>query len=434
MAALESNADRTHESALATLFAGARASLPGTAWLHPLRAEALARVNRDGIPHRRVEAWKYTDLRNRLSTALTLAQGNGTPPASIFEGIGAHHVDIVGGKVKRTPRGDDLPDGLEVISLAEALTTPAAWLRAWLEPNSDVLQNLNLAFATDGALIRVGRNLKVTRPILLRTTLTEAGVMANTRSVIVVEEGAELTLIELDDGATDGQSLANARTSIALEPGAHLRHLRITANQGTSLVVNNHDIELARDASYEGVVLSAGAAMARQQTSARLTGPGANFHLACAYPVGEGEHTDYTFEVTHAAPHTTSRLLAKGVASGTGHGVVQGRVTVQPEAQKTDSHQMSRALLLTPHAEIDQKPELEIFADDVKCGHGAAIGSVDPNQLFYLRARGIPEHQARNLLVAAFLGEVVERVPIEFRGPVETWLAARMSAIGGATS
>jgi Fe-S cluster assembly protein SufD len=134
-------------------------------------------------------------------------------------------------------------------------------------------------------------------------------------------------------------------------------------------------------------------------------------------------------EVAHEAAHTRSRIVAKGVASGTAHGVVQGRVIVKPEAQKSDSHQLSRALLLTPHAEIDQKPELEIFADDVKCGHGAAVGALDANQLFYLRARGIPEHEARKILVAAFLGEVTELLPEPYRAPVDSWLAARMAAV-----
>ena len=431
MAALETKADRTHESALAALFAAARANLPGAPWLHPLRAEAMARVSRDGIPHRRIEAWKYTDLRNALSADLTLASGKPTTAPSAFA-LKGHHIDIANGKIVRLPKGEELPDGLEVIGLAETLATPAVWLRQWFEPRAAAVRNLDLAFAADGALIRVGQNVRIQQPVILRSTLTEAGAMANTRSVVVLEEGAELTLIEIDDGASSAQSFANARTSIALEPGARLRHLRVTAGAGASIVVRNHDLDLARDAAYQGVVLSSGAALARQQTSVRLTGPGANLDVACAYAAGQDEHIDYTFEITHEAPHTTSRLLAKGVAAGNGHGVMQGRVVVQPDAQKTDSHQMSRALLLSPHAEIDQKPELEIFADDVKCGHGAAIGAVDPNQMFYLRARGIPEPEARNMLVTAFLGEVTERVPEAYRGTIEAWLAARMSKIGGA--
>lgn len=431
MAALETKPEPTPESALVALFAKLRTGLPGASWLQPLRAEALNRVTRDGLPHRRLEAWKYTDLRNKLTPSLDIAADKGVTGADIFHELKAHRIDIVGGKVASVP--DAVPDGLEVISLAEALAMPSLWLRQWLQPTDDAIGNLNLAFAADGALIRVAKNLQVKLPVLIRHSLSEPAT-AHTRNVIALEEGAELTLIELDDGTTGTQSFATTVTAIALEPGARLRHLRVTANDGASVVIRADTIELARDASYRGIVASSGAALARQQATAKLSGPGAAFARACAYAAGEGQHTDFTLQVTHEAPHTTSRIVAKGVAAGTGHGVVQGRVIVRQSAQNSDSHQMSRALLLTPHAEIDQKPELEIFADDVKCGHGAAIGALDANQLFYLRARGIPENEARNLLVAAFLGEVTDRLPEPFRGPVEGWLAAHMAQITKAAS
>lgn len=427
MAALETTAERSPESALVALFAKVSGTLPGASWLQPLRAEALNRVTRDGLPHRRVEAWKYTDFRNKLPAGLDLASGDGAPGADMFEALQAHRLSIGGGKVVAVP--DNVPDGLEVMSLADALAMPSLFLRQWLQPTADAVENLNLAFATDGALIRVAKGLHVKLPVLLRASLTEAA-MAHTRNVIVLEEGAELTLVELDEGNAAG--FASTVTAISLEPGARLRHLRVTANEGASLVVRADAIEVARDAEYRGIVASSGAALARHQASARLTGTGAAFSYASAYAAGEAQHTDFTLDVAHEAPHTTSRIVAKGVAAGTGHGVVQGRVIVKPDAQKSDSHQMSRALLLTPHAEIDQKPELEIFADDVKCGHGAAIGALDANQLFYLRARGIPENEARNLLVAAFLGEVTERLPDPYRAPVEAWLESRMAAMAGA--
>jgi Fe-S cluster assembly protein SufD len=426
MAALETTTVPSPESALVALFTKLRAGLPGASWLQPLRAEALNRVTRDGLPHRRVEAWKYTDLKNKFPAGLDLASGGAPSDDAVFGALKAHRLTIAGGKVAAVP--DDLPDGLEVMSLADALGMPSLFLRQWLQPASDAVENLNLAFATDGALIRVAKGLQVKLPVLLRSSLSEAA-MAHTRNVIVLEEGAELTLVEIDDG--DAAGFASTVTAISLEPGARLRHLRVTANGAPSLVVRADQIEVARDAEYRGIVASSGAALARQQAAARLTGAGAAFSLACAYAAGEGQHTDLTLQVAHEAPHTTSRIVAKGVASGTGHGVVQGRVIVKPDAQKSDSHQMSRALLLTPHAEIDQKPELEIFADDVKCGHGAAIGALDANQLFYLRARGIPESEARNLLVAAFLGEVTERLPEPYRAPVEAWLETRMAAITG---
>jgi Fe-S cluster assembly protein SufD len=429
MAALETTAKTSTESDFAMLFANARASLPGTAWLHSLRAEALARVTRDGLPHRRLEAWKFTDFANKLESGLDLAAGTGTAPPTLFDGIKAHRIDLNGGRLTTLPAADALPDGLEIISLADALATPAIWLRQWLQPSGGALENLNLAFASGGALIRVGRNVRVDEPVILRSTLAEPGTMAHTRSVIALEEGADMILIEIDDGSADRQSFANTVTAITLEPGARLRHLRITANAKPAIVVHSDSIEVARDATYRGIVLQAAPALARQQMSARLAGTGGSFHLAAAYVAGEGEHTDLTVDITHDAPHTTSRILAKGVAAAGGHGVVQGRVIVQPDAQKTDSHQLLRALLLGAHAEIDQKPELEIYADDVKCGHGAAVGALDPNQLFYLRTRGIPEAAARNLLITAFLGEVTDRLPDPYRAPVEAWLAERMGAV-----
>lgn len=433
MVALDTKPDTSPESALAALFARVRADLPGASWLQPQRAEALARLMRDGLPHRRLEAWKYTDFRNKCPSALDLATAKDTKAPGVFDELKSHRIDIVGGCIARVPAAEDLPDGLEIISLTEALAMPSLWLRQWLQPSEGALGNLNLAFATGGALIRVTRGLQVKEPVLLRSTLSEAA-MAHTRTVVVVEEDAELTLVELDDGAADTANLATAATAFVLERGARLRHLRVTASEGPSLVVRMDNVELARDATYRGIVLSAGAALARQQASARLAGTGASYSVACAYVAGEGEHTDFTLDVTHDAPHTTSRILTKGIATGTGHGVVQGRVTVNAAAQKTDSHQLSRALLLSAHAEVDQKPELEIFADDVKCGHGAAIGALDANQLFYLRARGIPEAEARNMLVAAFLGEITERLPEPYRTPVEAWLGRRMSQLTEAAS
>jgi Fe-S cluster assembly protein SufD len=427
MAALETTA-QSAESEFASLFAKLRAELPGASWLQPLRAEALARVMRDGLPHRRVEAWKYTDLKNKLTASLTPAAPT-KPAAGVFDDLAGHHVVLSGGKIARLPSPDDLPDGLEIMGLAEALAMPSLWLRQWLQPTDQVLDNLNLAFMSDGIAVRVGAGLKVREPLILRTTGTQAGTMANTRIIIALEENAELTLIEIDDGAPAGQSLTNVVMRANIEQGSRLRHLRLTSAEAAAFVGHTDEIDLARDASYAGLVFSSGASLARQQMAARLSGPGADFDIASAYAAGKDEHTDLTVEVTHEAPHTTSRMLAKGVAAAGGHGVVQGRVVVKSEAQKTDSHQLLRGLLLSPHAEIDQKPELEIYADDVKAGHGAAIGALDANQLFYLRARGIPEAEARAMLVAAFLGEVADRVPAPYHEPIAAWLSHRMTKV-----
>lgn len=429
MAAVDTKSDVSHESALAGLFASVRAELPG-GWLLALRTEALARLMRDGLPHRRVEAWKYTDFRNKLATGLAPARGLVGKPDGLFGGLGGHRVEVAGGKVVHLPKGGELADGVEIIGLADALAMPSLWLRQWLQPTESAVENMNLAFASDGALIRVGRGVTVREPVILRTSLNE-GAFACTRNVVALEENAELTLIEIDDGNAEAQGFSNVVTAIALEPGARLRHLRVTASGGAALVVRTDNVEVTRDASYRGIQVSSGAALARQETRARLTGTGSECSLACAYAAGEGQHTDFSIVVGHEAPQTTSRILSKGVVRERGHAVVQGRVIVQPAAQKTDSHQLSRALLLSQHAEVDQKPELEIFADDVKCGHGAAVGALDPAQMFYLRARGIPEAEARRMLVGAFLAEVTDRLPDPYRAPVESWLSARMAGVAG---
>lgn len=299
------------ESEFAALFAKARTSLPGPAWLQTVRTEALGRIVRDGLPHRRIEAWKYTDLRNKLAPGLELARGKGDGSRSVFDGLKAHRVDINGGVVARAPKADDLPDGLEILSLAEAIGMPALWLRQWLQPSDLVLDNLNLAFVRDGALVRVGKGKRVADPVLLHHRLCESGTCANTRSVIALEEGAELTLIEIDDGTVDAQSLTNTVTKIVLEAGARLRHIRVTATAAPGIVVRTDNIEVARDAAYEGIILSSAAALARQQLQARMIGPGGSFEIACAYAAGEGQHTDYAIELVHEAANTRSKSCPK---------------------------------------------------------------------------------------------------------------------------
>ena len=423
------------EAEFAALFASVRAHLPGPAWIQGLRAEALAAFLSQGLPHKRLEHWKYTDFRARFAGGLALAQGGeGETPIDLFDGLNAHRVVLANGTVRSMPEADGLPDGVEIMRLADALTTPALWLKPWLRTDHSALESLNLAFMTDGVLIRVGAGTRVTLPILLHNSLSQADVMAHTRSLVMLEEGAELTLIEIDDGAPPSQSFLNSVMTLSLEPGARLHHLRLVAAHGPSLLVRSDRAEVAQNARYETLVCASGAALARSELSVLLAEPGASFDLAGAYVASGEELNDITFAVTHGAPRTTSRMLVKGVAGGESRAAVQGGVIVKPDAQKSDSHQMARGILLSSRAEIDQKPELEIFADDVKCGHGAAIGALDGEQLFYLRSRGIPEAQARAMLIAAFIGEVIERLGAgDWQARVYAWLDLRLAAATGTT-
>jgi Fe-S cluster assembly protein SufD len=436
-AAAEQRQDRSApEAEFAALFAAARADLPGPAWIQSLRAEGLGAFMREGMPHKRLERWKYTDFRSRFGGGLALARGSATEvPADPFDGLKAHRVVLDGGKVRRAPQADELPDGVEIISLVEALETPALWLKPWLRADRTALESLNLAFMSDGVLIRVGANTRVSLPILLHHHLGEAGAMSHTRSIVMMEADSELTLIEVDDGAPESQSFANSVLAVSLDQNARLHHLRIGTVEAPGLVVRTDQAEIGRNALYERLTFSSAAALARSDIQVLLAEPGAKFDLAAAYMTAGEEINDITFTVTHGAPHTTSRMLVKGVASGESHAVVQGGVIVKAEAQKTDSHQLTRGILLSTKAEIDQKPELEIFADDVKCGHGAAIGALDEEQMFYLRSRGIPEAEARSLLIRAFIGEVVGRLgPGEWQSRVAAWIDTRLTVVTGEAS
>lgn len=414
-------------------FADALPALPGSGWMQQLRADALARFVPAGLPHRRVEWWKYTDLAASVQASLmpTKPSPGTARERNLFARRNFNEVEIVEGQVTAYPHSG-LEDGVEIMPLREALAVPSLWLRPWFQPGDDAIGNLNLAFVSDGALIRVGRGIKVTQPVCIRSHFSTSGTMAHTRSVVAVEDGAELTLIEVDHITPERQAFTTSQTSYVLGVGARLNHVRVMTGSLAGLAIRSDTVEIAQDAEYRGLMLTAGPSLARQDVRVRLSGAGARYDIACAYAAASGQLADFSLELTHVAPQTTSRILAKGIASGSGHGVVQGRVRVEREAQQSDSHQLARGLMLTPGAEIDHRPELEIYADDVKCGHGATIGALDQNQLFYLQSRGIPEAEARQMLVAAYFGEISLRAPDALRDELESWIAENMTSMGGA--
>ena len=223
----------------------------------------------------------------------------------------------------------------------------------------------------------------------------------------MVEEGASLRLLETHTGEGAAQTLANLGMELVLKPGAKLEHIRLQAESANALHVTSMGVSLARDAEYRALYAAMGARLSRLDIDVKLAAPGARATLHNVAVLSDGI-ADITTVMDHAAPHTTSRQLFKSVVGGRGRSVNQGRVTVRKGAVKSDSHQLFKALLLSPRAEADAKPELEIFADDVICGHGTAIGALDADALFYLRARGIPEDEAKGLLIRAFLEDAIE--------------------------
>ncbi len=394
-------------------------------WLASKREAASASFAKTGLPHRRMEDWKYTDLRNEIAEALPAASAiDVASGASAFEGTEA-----------RLGNGfwagsDAMPQGVEILSLSEALTKQVDWVKPHLgtakAPEGHPMLALNTALMRDGAVLRIAKNTKLDAPIII--SHQGQGARQIMRHLVVVEEGVEATLIEVHQGGDEAQQVQQT-TEIFVGANAKLTHIRMqdagsrTAHLATDLV------EVARDATYRGFVLTTGSELARQESFIEFTGPGAEAHISGAYLLSGQQHSDVTTRIHHAVPHCTSREVFKGVIADEARGVFQGKVIVAEGAQKTDGHQLNKTLLLSPKAEIDAKPELEIYADDVKCSHGATSGQLDAGQMFYLRARGIPEDQARGLLIESFMSEALDEVEDDaireiLTAHVAKWLAA----------
>ena len=368
-------------------------------WLAQLREAARARFR--GLPTRRVEAWKYSDLARALEDKI-VADDTARSPLAL---LGAQRVVFEDGALcERTA---------DVLPLREVLAdpmTPFADLIGHVNAQGDhALLQLNTALMEDGLVLIVPRGERREAPLQIRFSwpTSAAGDSHHLRLLLVLEEGAELTLLETHEGAP---SFASIVTEAKLGAGAKLTHVRLerlAAGARQSAVTL---AELGPQSSYRGFYLSEGAAFARHEALIRLAGEGAEVQLDGAYLVADARHCDNTTVLTHAVPKTVSRQAFRGVLSGSARGVYQGAVSVKPDAQGTDARQLSRVLLLSRKAETATKPELEILADDVKCSHGATVGELDHNALFFLRARGIPEAEARALLVGAFLEEALEAI------------------------
>jgi Fe-S cluster assembly protein SufD len=416
------------EQGLTEAFDKAAAQLPGGDAVRAARREAIGTFSALGLPHRRIEEWKYTDLRNMMKDAqpLALAAGTKVTIAELIVALGplahvdAHRITFVNGHCRPDLSDLDGAAGLEVKPLAGALTAApdkvGSGLAAATGAADDATVALNTAFMTDGAVVRVQAGAKIAKPLLV-VFLNAAATPQFTavRNVISVAEGATATIIEahvtLPGSASDQQ--VNALTELTLGKGAEVHHLKAAFEAEGSVHLSNWNIALGPDAVYRGFQFTAGQAIARNQIRAVYNGQGGKLDLSGAYLARGSEHIDTTLVVDHAVPHCESRELFKVVLDGRGRGIFQGKIIVRPDAQKTDGKQMAQALMLSPDAEFDSKPELEIYADDVVCGHGTTSAEIDEDLLFYCMSRGIPELEARTLLIESFIGEAIDKVEHE---------------------
>lgn len=409
---------------LVSHYGALHAGLPGAGnpAIRKLRDDAIAAFAARGLPNRRVEAWKYTDLRAAMPLAYAPAETGARPSLNLGAVLGplgaveAVTLVFVDGRLDRgLSHAASLPDGVELVTLAEALADPADWLAAALgqarSGEGEVVTLLNTAFATDGVALRIGKGVALDTPVhLIHVATGGKPASAALRNAVVLDEGAGASVIEtyLSAGAAPAQM--NSATDVVIGTGATLRHTLISdQNIQTQHLASTH-ARLGAGADYLGVQFAPGGSLSRLQTFVTYEGERARAHVHGCQLLRGRQHCDMTLVIDHAAVGCESREHVKAVLDDHSQGVFQAKVIVRPGAQQTDGRQMAQAMLLSDTAEFDAKPELEIYADDVKCNHGATTGAIDEDMLFYLRARGIPELQARALLIQAFIGEILDKI------------------------
>jgi FeS assembly protein SufD len=397
------------------------------------RDAAISIFKGQGLPHRRVEEWKYTDLRRFMTSAFPPAEPVEVTAGDLAAALGdvaavdAVKVVFVNGRHSAALSDrDGLSSGVEMVALAEALQSPPEWLMSSLgkinAQDGETVGLINAAFMTDGVALRIAEGVTLGRPLHL-IHVAAAGEPASSaiRNLIVVDAGGEAQFIEsyVTLGAAPAQT--NAVTEIALGDGARLRHYKLSAENISTQHLASAHVTLGEKADYSGVNFASGNALSRHQSFIRFDGEGAKAHFRGAQLLRGEQHCDMTLVVDHAAVGCESREHVKAVLDDRSQGVFQAKVIVRPGAQQTDGRQMAQAMLLSETAEFDAKPELEIYADDVKCNHGATSGALDEDLMFYLRARGISEEEAKSLLILAFVGEVLD--DIEHEGLREALIA-----------
>ncbi len=450
MATLAALAEAPDGAVLARFLAGfadAPPALPGAGrpWVEALRAAGRQTFARLGVPTRKVEAWKYTDLRrlSNLSLAPAPAIAAGVPAGlvALLAAAGeGHRVVFVNGWLRPDlSRLADLPAGVRLDSLAALIEADDPLVAERLgrmvpqAPDADPrpFLALNAALMQDGYVLALAPGAVVDRPIHAVFWTEPGGVPVATlpRHLLVAGANSQATVVEHHGGANDTPYLTVAAYEAAVDRGAKLRHYRLQREGAQAVHLSHVLAAVAADAAYESFVLTLGGALTRNEGAAVLAGRNADLHLNGAYLGQADQVIDNTTVIDHAEPDGRSREVFRGVLDDKARGVFQGRIQVRRNAQRTDGHQLSQVMLLSPAAEADNKPELEIFADDVKCSHGATAGEIDHDALFYLRARGIPQDEARGLLVEAFINETIAEIADEpvrerFLEAVRVWLIA----------
>lgn len=429
------NAATAREHYLAE-FSRVDAALPGRKlpWLARTRQGALAAFAETALPTQRQEDWKYTSVA-------ALDKGRFVvPPAGFADQAVAALIDaqrlveayllvfVNGYYQPQLSHVDVLPAGATIGSLGEALESTPQRLEEWLARPAPAYASgfaaLNAAFMADGAFIHLAAGVALERPIHLLFVATdgESEFAIHPRNLIVAEAGSEVSIVEHYVALEGVRYFTNARTDLRIGRGAQVAHHRLQQESLAAFHIAALDVDQADGSRFTSNVFAFGGALSRLDLGVGLNAEHAECTLNGLYQIGGRQHVDHHTRIDHAQPRSVSRELYKGVLAGHARAVFNGKVIVQRDAQQSDAQQSNRNLLLSDDAEVDTKPQLEIYADDVKCTHGATVGQLDAGQLFYLRSRGIDAAAARRLLTFAFADEVVRRLSAPNLLPLRTRL------------
>jgi len=385
---------------------------------HALREQAKAQFDRHGLPAKQQEDWKYTSVwaLGQQSFVHQVPRPGKVNIHPLKLAGDAHRLVIVDGRVDLTASSlDNLPEGLIVAPLSQEIEHASDFLNQQIDIEKAGFNALNTMLMNEGVFIEVAANTQIEKPIelLVINSGETADYAMHLRHVVVMGENSQATFIEVYSGEPEATGLTNVITEINLADHAELFHYKLQQESAQQFHVANIAAKQAASSQWHNTNICLGGRLTRNDIHSQLLGERAHVTMNGLYLVTDDQHVDNHTRVDHSVPHTTSDEMYKGVLDGNSHAVFNGKVIVHKDAQKTDANQSNKNLLLSRSCEIDTKPEMEIYADDVKCGHGSTVGQINEDQLFFLRARGLDEVSARSLLTFAFAVDVLERIPSE---------------------
>ncbi len=392
------------------------------AWLREARRSAFAEFERNGFPTMRDEDWHFTNVAPLAEKIFrTGAPGGTVSPevaARFSHGEAWHTLVFVNGRATQS-NDVNLPAGVSITTLATEIAGDSELIERHLSslstPESGAFTALNAAMATDGAVVRIGADVVLEKPIHLLYIADPASENAavQTRNLVFAERHSQATVIESYVSVGGDSYFTNAVTEVFVADGARLGHYKLQTESRNAFHVGTVQVKQGRDSRYESFSFATGARLSRTNIYSTLAGEAAEVVMNGLYMVDGAQHVDHQTRIEHVAPNCPSHELYKGILDGRSHGVFNGKVYVHPEAQKTDGKQSNNNLLLSESARVDTKPQLEIFADDVKCTHGATVGRLDETAMFYMRSRGVGPLEAKRLLTYAFAADVLEKIELE---------------------